>query len=47
MLFKWIKGFVESRNSDGSFYYRLNRERYKADLNYSDRSFTNLEFRGF
>lgn len=47
MIYNWIKGLIISKTHDDSFYYRLERQRYKADLNYIDTRLSNHEFRIF
>lgn len=47
MFFNWIKALIKPKKYSGSYYYRLEKQRYKADLNYIDTRSSNLEFRTF
>ena len=47
MLYNWIKGLIKPKVYYDSYYHRLEKQRYKADLNYIDTRMSNLEFRTF
>ncbi|NLY45753.1 MAG: hypothetical protein GX053_07150 [Tissierella sp.] len=47
MLYNWIKGIIKPKYFKDSYYYRLEKQRYKADLNYVDTRWCNPEFRIF
>lgn len=45
MLYNWIRELIKAKYFNDSYYYRLEKQRYKADLNYIDTSLSNLEFK--
>lgn len=47
MLYNWLKSLIKPKDYSDDYYYRLEKQRYKADLNYIDTRSSNLEFRTF